>query len=314
MKRAWWIGAVAVCAFACSGKAVVDGTAGSGGSGTGGSKSSTGTQVTSGGGIQQGTVAASTGTAMGCNPACGVGLTCCSGKCINPANDVLNCGTCTHKCDGAHPFCNGGTCGMPPCTQPGPMCPGGGFCCGNQCCGAYQLCCNVQMGGPSGGPACTAPVNGSCPVGCPGCVCAAPETSIATPSGNRAIAELRAGDAVYSVDHGRLAVVRIAAVQRNPVHQHRVMRIELDDGSVLRISPRHPTADGRSFGDLARGQAFGAGRIAKAELVDYPEAFTYDILPASDTGSYFAGGVLIGSTMAPRDASLAGACFADPLR
>lgn len=30
----------------------------------------------------------------------------------------------------------------------------------------------------------------------------------------------------------------------------------------------------------------------------YRHAFTYDILPASDTGAYFAGGALVGSTLA----------------
>jgi len=32
-------------------------------------------------------------------------------------------------------------------------------------------------------------------------------------------------------------------------------------------------------------------------LVGYAEPFTYDILPESDSGMYFAGGVLIGSTL-----------------
>jgi len=32
--------------------------------------------------------------------------------------------------------------------------------------------------------------------------------------------------------------------------------------------------------------------------VPYAEAYTYDVLPDSDSGSYFAGGVLIGTTLA----------------
>jgi hypothetical protein len=38
-------------------------------------------------------------------------------------------------------------------------------------------------------------------------------------------------------------------------------------------------------------------RIERLTVVPYPHRFTYDILPASDSGTYFAGGVLIGSTL-----------------
>jgi hypothetical protein len=48
-------------------------------------------------------------------------------------------------------------------------CVGTGFCCGSVCCGAGELCCEVNMGGPSFGPKCVAPVNGTCPQGCPAC-------------------------------------------------------------------------------------------------------------------------------------------------
>lgn len=39
--------------------------------------------------------------------------------------------------------------------------------------------------------------------------------------------------------------------------------------------------------------------IVSANLVPYTHEATYDILPESDTGAYFAGGALIGSTLAP---------------
>jgi len=49
-------------------------------------------------------------------------------------------------------------------------------------------------------------------------------------------------------------------------------------------------------------------RVLDARLVDYDEGFTYDILPASDSGTYFAGGALIGSTLVdrPRDITTSG--------
>jgi hypothetical protein len=39
-------------------------------------------------------------------------------------------------------------------------------------------------------------------------------------------------------------------------------------------------------------------RVVASSVVPYEHPFTYDILPDSDTGAYFAGGLLIGSTLA----------------
>jgi hypothetical protein len=148
---------------------------------------------------------------------------------------------------------------------------------------------------------CFEPVNGTCPTGCADCVCAAPTTPIATPGGDRPIAELKVGDLVYSVDHGALAVVPIRMVHRQPVTgSHRVVELKLAHGATLRISPRHPTADGRHFSDLVRGDLVDGVRVIGARLVDYDQPFTYDILPDSDSGTYFAGGTLIGSTLSDR--------------
>ena len=38
-------------------------------------------------------------------------------------------------------------------------------------------------------------------------------------------------------------------------------------------------------------------RVLSAEMVPYTHDRTYDILPASDSGTYVAGGALIGSTL-----------------
>ena len=128
-------------------------------------------------------------------------------------------------------------------------------------------------------------------------VCASPDTPIATANGDRAIAALRIGDLVYSVDHGRVAAVPIVEVHRTPVTNHRVVHLELESGAVLDISGLHPTADGRKFSDLRSGDVMSGVRIRSARFVPYAAAYTYDILPASDSGTYFAGGVLIGSTL-----------------
>jgi hypothetical protein len=133
------------------------------------------------------------------------------------------------------------------------------------------------------------------------CICAAPDTPIATPDGERAIASLAPGDLVYSMHRGRLVAVPLVTVGRSPVPgDHAVVRVQLSSGRVLEMSPGHPTADGRRFGDLAAGEDLGGVAVAAVELVPYERAFTHDILPASDTATYVAAGALVGSTLANR--------------
>jgi hypothetical protein len=84
------------------------------------------------------------------------------------------------------------------------------------------------------------------------------------------------------------------------VVHHSVLRLVVSDGSVLHISPGHPTAKGEPLSALAAGQAIDdAHTLVSSELEAYEHARTYDILPASSTGSYFAAGVQLGSTLAP---------------
>ena len=129
---------------------------------------------------------------------------------------------------------------------------------------------------------------------------------IATPGGERSIADLVVGDLVYSAEGGALAVVPIAEIHRTWVGgEHRMVRVELDTGRVLEISPGHPTADGRFFSDLRPGDWLDGARVVTAELVPYAHDYTYDVLPASDTATYVAGGALIGSTLAPAGAPVA---------
>ena len=131
----------------------------------------------------------------------------------------------------------------------------------------------------------------------PGGVCASPDTPIATPNGDRPIASLHVGDLVYSVDQRVVQAVPLLDVTRRAVHDHHVMRITLSNGVTLDISAPHPTADGRSFGQLDAGDSLAGLTVVSAESVPYSFSFTYDILPDSDTATYFAGGALIGSTL-----------------
>lgn len=75
-----------------------------GGAGSGGG-SGTGGAGSGGGGA-----AGSGGVAGACDPACGTGLTCCSGTCIDLKKDVMHCGTCQNACNQANPGCCDGAC------------------------------------------------------------------------------------------------------------------------------------------------------------------------------------------------------------
>ena len=271
------------------------GSAGTGTAGSGGGSAGTGTAGSGGGsaGTGAGGASGSGGSGGGCADPCEPGLECCDGKCINPANDINNCGGCGTTCDGPNPYCDNGTCGSPPCF--GTVCSGTTNCCGSECCDIGQICCTVNVG-PSV-TSCTEPENGTCPVGCPMCVCAHPDTPVATPSGEVAIATLRVGDLVYSSVEGSLTIVPIAKINRAPVLDHQMVRVTLESGEQIELSPGHPTADGRTFADLEDGDVLDGVTLSKVELVGYTQTHTYDILPDSASGAYFAGGVLVGSTL-----------------
>jgi len=164
--------------------------------------------------------------------------------------------------------------------------------------------CKVAVDGP-----CEEPTgqkgNGCCQCGSDGfcsqgCKCAAPDTPIATPAGERAIASLGVGDLVYSVDGAEIVAVPVVATHQTAVGaDHRVVRVRLASGATLEVSGGHPTLDGRTFADLRRGGQLGGVAIVDVEVVPYAHDRTYDILAGSDSGGYFAGGALVGSTLRP---------------
>jgi len=91
------------------------------------------------------------------------GFSCCDNKCVNPANDPMNCGQCGVACEDPTPYCSG-SCTARPCSA---TCDGGETCCGSTCCDSGEICC-MNTVGPSA-PRCTVPENGTCPLGCPDC-------------------------------------------------------------------------------------------------------------------------------------------------
>ena len=167
------------------------------------------------------------------------------------------------------------------------MCVGnmGSCAAGERCCAGLRCCSGVPV-----------PVGREfCGVVCP--MCLSPDTPIATPTGDVPVAELAVGDLVFSAHEGALVAVPIREVTRTPVVDHVVMHVTLDSGVQLFVSPGHPTAEGALFGALRAGDVLGERTVVEVERVPYPHSFTHDILPDSDSGTYVAGGPLIGSTL-----------------
>ena len=292
----------AVFALGCSssddgaggGTGGTDGGVSGGGGSSGGSAGTAGTGGSAG---STGGTAGSAGSAGGsaCSPACASDRNCCTGKCANLANDPRNCGACGTVCKDGE-WCNGsGKCETRPCTT---SCGDASRCCGGACCAAGEICCDLQ-GPVSKGPECTKPSDtGTCPQGCaPKCDCASPDSLIATPSGQRPIADLQVGDLVYSMHAGELVTVPIAKVQRVPQRNHRVVQLTFVGGARIEMSASHPLADGRNFGELKAGQIVDGATLAAVRVIPYQHDATYDILPQSDSGTYFASGMLVGTTM-----------------
>jgi len=143
-------------------------------------------------------------------------------------------------------------------------------------------------------------INRQAQAGPPPCpICLALGTRIATPIGERAVQDLRVGDVVWTTDErGERVAAPLTAVGSMPVPAtHEVVRVALDDGRLVLVSPGHPTADGHRVGDLAAGDTLDGARITSAGRVRYTGGATYDILPAGATGAYWANGIRLGSTL-----------------
>lgn len=135
--------------------------------------------------------------------------------------------------------------------------------------------------------------SGMCPV------CLSGNTTISTPEGNVNVKDLRAGMAVWTVDSdgNRIAGTILETSRASVPSDHIVIHIVLADGRQLFASPGHPTADGRTIGQLEFGDYLDGAMVVLAQPIQYNENYTYDILPSGSTGFYWANGVLIGSTL-----------------
>jgi len=136
--------------------------------------------------------------------------------------------------------------------------------------------------------------------GRPNCpICLAAATLIDTPAGPVRVTDLTLGEAVWTAaaDGSRLAA-RVTAVGSVAFPLgHDAIRIELSDGRDVTASAGHPTADGRKVGELRAGDRLDGARVVAAMMVHLDDGATYDLLPSGPTGTYWADGVLLGSTL-----------------
>jgi hypothetical protein len=136
---------------------------------------------------------------------------------------------------------------------------------------------------------------------CP--ICLAGDTRIDTPQGPVRVEDLRVGMSVWTSDRTgvRRAAVIVQTAKRSVPAGTLLVRVTLEDGRALTASASHPAMDGRVIGDLARGDILDGARVAAVERVPIAGDATYDVLPAGETGAYWANGILLRSTLAPWD-------------
>ena len=173
--------------------------------------------------------------------------------------------------------------------------PGPGQCCRED--GTLiDACGPIGRGGPPGcnSSACPGP-DGRCVR----CRCLASDTRIATPDGERPVSEIVEGSVVWTSDGaGRRAPARVIRVIRVPVpDDHPMLRVTLADGRALRLSAGHPLGDGRSPELLVRGDGLDGSAVLTVKRVPYEGSATHDLLPEGPTGTYWANGILTGSTL-----------------
>jgi hypothetical protein len=132
---------------------------------------------------------------------------------------------------------------------------------------------------------------------CP--ICLASNTNISTPAGQVNIKNIKVGSRVWSQDQqGRKIASTVVQVSQTLVPKtHHVIHLMLADSREVWVSPSHPTITGAAVQTLRAGDWYDGSEILSAELIPYWDNYTYDLLPDSGTGFYWANGIILKSTL-----------------
>jgi hypothetical protein len=100
-------------------------------------------------------------------------------------------------------------------------------------------------------------------------------------------------------EDGARIEARVLFVRLVPVPaDHALVEVTLADGRVVRASAEHPLAGNtRGLGDVVVGDALDGSIVTAVRAVPYDGAQTWDLLPDGPTRTYWADGVLLGSTL-----------------
>jgi len=134
---------------------------------------------------------------------------------------------------------------------------------------------------------------------CP--ICLTEGTLIDTPDGQIPVEQVVKGMSVWSLDDSgkRIAAVIVKTAATPVPLSFRAVRIELSDGRSVTASPGHPTAEGRAIVDYQAGDMLDGTQVMKIDFINYESAMTFDFLPDSTSGLYWANKVILKSTLKP---------------
>lgn len=135
------------------------------------------------------------------------------------------------------------------------------------------------------------------PKNCP--ICLASNTNIATPMDEINVKNITVGMRVWSQNkNGERIESTVIAVSHTAVPKiHRVIHLVLSDGREVWVSPEHPTITGMPVRELRAGDFYDGVSVRLSETIPYWDHETYDLLPNSDTGYYWANGILLDSSL-----------------
>ena len=141
--------------------------------------------------------------------------------------------------------------------------------------------------------------------------CLSYDTLISTPEGNVPVSHLSTGMAVFTVDFAGNKVIKpIELLLKLSVPaSHELSHLVLNDGRELFVSGTHPTAEYGEITDFCPGEILDGAKVVLIEKVRYSGSYVYDLLPAGETGLYWANGVLLGSSLSPNSGFNIGKIF-----